>query len=569
MPRMSRATLAAASLSLVCAGLPMGETASASTTSPTHAFAYQRAGHAGKCKGGSGVTVVVNFKAFGGRIVIRCAPGHPDNGIQALRQAGYTVKGTKDTGLAFVCRINRKPSPRRQKCIHIPPANAYWAYYHAKRKAKKWTYSSTGPLSYHPPQGSIEAWAWGDSRKPGISPTKVRQSRSTASPRPSFSLSPGGDPVVAAAGAYLVRQLRARPTMAYLGYDDLGLLADAVIALDSAGLDSPQAARSTGRLASGYSAYVGSGSHVSAGALAKLLVVADLEGRNPRSFGGHDLVRGLALLMGATGRYEDQPAGSDLSNAFSQSLAVMGLAEAGRKVPHKALQFLVGQQCGSGAAAGFRLLMGNRACTDPGQADADSTAMAVRALLAAGRPAAAARGLAWLVQQQTVTGGLAGSPPTDLVNANSTGLALAALAAGHRDQAANRAAGYLESLQLGCAVPGSVRGAVSYSDRDHARDQRHPQPSQELTRSTTQALVGLAVFSREVRPMHSDACGPHPGTDRPATSAPTAGASSAAASPADSGTTRASVVLVVGGIAAIIAVALLFMRRRLTAQSGA
>jgi hypothetical protein len=577
MRSLSRVARTGAGLSLIIAALPLGWAASASEpTAPASAFAHRHHGHAGKCHGAAGVTVLVNFKAFHGKIRIRCAPGRPDNGIQALRQAGYTVKGTKRTGLAFVCRINHKPSKQRQKCINIPPPNAYWAYYHAKRGAKKWTYSSSGPLSYHPPQGSIEAWAWGNGRKPGISPPKVRQSRSaTPAPRPG---GPSGRAVatasprsaVVAAGAYLSRQLRARPTLDYLGYDDFGLVADAVIALDSAGLDRAQTTHAASRLAGGFPSYVGSGPHVSAGALAKLLVVADSEGTDPHSFGGHDLTRELGSLMDRTGRYVDQPPGGDLSNTFTQSLAVLGLADANLDIPRRALQFLVGQQCGAGAAAGFRLLMATKPCIDPAQADVDSTSMAVRALLAAGQMAPAARGLTWLEQQQTSTGGLAGSPPTDLVNANSTGLALAAFAEGNRGEAAASAAGYLASLQLSCSVPPATRGAVSYSEGHRMQDLRHHQPSQELTRSTTQALLGLAVFHSDARSAPAAvACGPGSGTTRAVTPAQTAGASVAAGSASESGSKSWSAVLTVGAVAGLVVIAALFLRRRLGNHLGA
>jgi hypothetical protein len=181
--------------------------------------------------------------------------------------------------------------------------------------------------------------------------------------------------------------------------------------------------------------------------------------------------------------------------------------------------------------------------------------MAVRALLAAGRSDPAARALTWLEQQQTVSGGLAGSPPTDVVNANSTGLALAALAAGHRTEAAGRAADYLRSLQLGCSVPASVRGAVSYSESHHQRDLKHPKPNQELTRATAQALIGLAAASGKVEPMRSGGC-----TNGRATSAPATGVSSAATQPVQSDTTRSVVVLVAGGVAAIIILGLLYLR---------
>jgi hypothetical protein len=137
------------------------------------------AGTAGACPSKTtGVTVAVDFTAFGGRVKVRCAPGTPATGVAALQQAGFTPAGTATYGLAFICRINNLPSAAQQACITTPPANAYWAYYHANKGATTWTYSTTSASTYKPAQGSIEAWAFGNSAKPSKTPAQVRRTPS-------------------------------------------------------------------------------------------------------------------------------------------------------------------------------------------------------------------------------------------------------------------------------------------------------------------------------------------------------------------------------------------------------
>lgn len=133
-------------------------------------------GTVGHCPGTTGVTVFVDFTAFGQGTQTRCATGTPTTGIAALQQAGFTVTGTTKYGLAFVCRINGLPTSAQQACITTPPPTAYWAYYHANAGATTWTYSSSGPSSYHPAQGSIEAWAFGSGATPSKTPAQVRAS---------------------------------------------------------------------------------------------------------------------------------------------------------------------------------------------------------------------------------------------------------------------------------------------------------------------------------------------------------------------------------------------------------
>jgi hypothetical protein len=138
-------------------------------------LSVQQAGHAGHCTGGVGVTVAADFTNFGGGVQVRCAPGKPATGIAALQQAGFTVAGTSQYGLAFVCRINGKPTPARQKCLTTPPATGYWAYYQAAKGATSWKYASQGPLATHPAQGSIEGWSFGAGAKMHKTPAQVRQ----------------------------------------------------------------------------------------------------------------------------------------------------------------------------------------------------------------------------------------------------------------------------------------------------------------------------------------------------------------------------------------------------------
>jgi hypothetical protein len=131
-------------------------------------------GTAGPCSGTSGVTVTVDFTAFGGVQQTRCAAGAQTNGITAMQNAGFTPAGTSHYGLAFVCRINNLPAPAQDPCVNTPPPTAYWSYYHALAGASTWSYSSSGASSYKPPLGSIDAWAFGNQATPSKTPAQVR-----------------------------------------------------------------------------------------------------------------------------------------------------------------------------------------------------------------------------------------------------------------------------------------------------------------------------------------------------------------------------------------------------------
>jgi len=127
------------------------------------------AAQAAACSSGTGVTVVVDFGTLGGGVVVGCRLGDPPTGLNALQGAGFTVAGTQRWGLAFVCRINSKPTVAQDPCVNTPPATAYWSYWHAT-PGGTWSYSTLGASGYNPAQGTVEGWRFGSGQQPSITP---------------------------------------------------------------------------------------------------------------------------------------------------------------------------------------------------------------------------------------------------------------------------------------------------------------------------------------------------------------------------------------------------------------
>ena len=143
----------------VLAVIGPGPLTAQAATSP----AIAKASAAAACSGSTGVTVVADFTKLGGKIKTACDPTNPKTGLAALTGAGFTYTFVpKFPG--FVCTIDKLPSP-----CNGAPATAYWSYWHAKPHGK-WVYSSLGAGSYHPAAGSVQGWAFGAGKAPGISP---------------------------------------------------------------------------------------------------------------------------------------------------------------------------------------------------------------------------------------------------------------------------------------------------------------------------------------------------------------------------------------------------------------
>ena len=120
----------------------------------------------GACTDSQGVTVIVDFGAFGGGVHVRCAGWPVEDGYDALRKAGFTVTDTtRYPGL--LCKIDGLPAD--QACVTAPPGNAHWGYSYAARGGS-WTYSSQGALVREVPPGSVEGWAFGKGARPSVPP---------------------------------------------------------------------------------------------------------------------------------------------------------------------------------------------------------------------------------------------------------------------------------------------------------------------------------------------------------------------------------------------------------------
>lgn len=260
---------------------------------------------------------------------------------------------------------------------------------------------------------------------------------------------------------------------------DHGLTADIVIGLAASGTGGEAAGKATDWLAANAEEYISRGvkGDVNAGAAAKLSLVAGVQKRDATAFGDVDLVSTLKDRMQDSGRFTDDTASGDLSNQFTQSLAVLGLDRAGA-VPDKAVDFLAKSRCEDG---GYPLTFKS----DPAKctSDVDSTGLAVQALIAADRTEDVAPALKWLEKQQNKNGGFAYGEPESAANSNTTALAVQALKAGGHDQAAAKGVAWLKTMQLGCDAKAADRGAVGYMK---------PVADGSALRATAQVIPALA-----------------------------------------------------------------------------
>ncbi|MDQ1295848.1 MAG: hypothetical protein QG608_3735 [Actinomycetota bacterium] len=161
---------------------------------------------------------------------------------------------------------------------------------------------------------------------------------------------------------------------------------------------------------------------VSGGSLGKQALLAQAVGRNPRSFGGHDLIGALSLAVcqGASSAPDTSCAGRGnyryATSVFGQSLGIIAQLRAGDDAVSP-LDHLARLQHSDGS---FPSLI-----PSTGDSDIDSTAMAAMALdLAPDRRAAVDRALAWIAARQLSDGGFTG-PYGESVN--SAALALQGL----------------------------------------------------------------------------------------------------------------------------------------------
>ncbi|WP_025272963.1 hypothetical protein [Haloglycomyces albus] len=120
-----------------------------------------------------GVTVVVEFPD--GDSERGCA-ADPSDGLDALRQAGFTVTEVSSQP-GMVCRINALPDT---SCSQAPPPEDYWSYWTADPGDSAWDYSPAGPTVVEPEAGSAQGWAFGAGDEPSDAPSTASADESAS-----------------------------------------------------------------------------------------------------------------------------------------------------------------------------------------------------------------------------------------------------------------------------------------------------------------------------------------------------------------------------------------------------
>lgn len=254
------------------------------------------------------------------------------------------------------------------------------------------------------------------------------------------------DPALAAAG-WLATQVETDPTL--FG----GTLADAILAFAAVGAGQDAAATALAGLEAGLDAYISPSGTQRPGETGKALLAVLVQGGDPTTFGGHDLEAELrAMLVTDPGPDEGRFAGATVAD---QTYAILGLARTAGGVPPSAVTWLAGAQCPSGE------YQWDGSCpAGPGMEDADTTALAVQALLAAGESTASAAAVGWLLATQDPGGGFLsfGTP-----NAGSSGLAAQAVRAASESASADAAVAFITSLQFACDADPAEIGAFGWA----------------------------------------------------------------------------------------------------------
>jgi hypothetical protein len=302
-------------------------------------------------------------------------------------------------------------------------------------------------------------------------------------------------------------------------FDDIGLSIDVALGLDAAGKKATVVKAITKAVAKNVAFYVGDGDQgIYAGPTAKAAVLAETQGRNPRSFGGLDLVAQLesrvATAAPIAGRIQDaydptSEFGGDFANVIGQAYAAQALSDATSAVAAPVARFLLEQQCSDGF---FRLSFtadktaADQSCDGAARAertpDTDATAVAVLALQhvkGAKAKGAVKKAVAWLVDVQGADGSFGGGKSTKDANANSTGLAGWALGAAGATKAAVRAAVWVRNLQVSAPNPCSNRlakatGAIAYDQDAYGTAQGFgikKKTQDQWRRASAQALPAL------------------------------------------------------------------------------
>lgn len=253
-------------------------------------------------------------------------------------------------------------------------------------------------------------------------------------------------------------------------FDDYGLTIDVALGLHGAERKPTVVQEIATAFAPNVSSYTGFMTDRYAGNIGKAAVLALAAHRDPRDFGGQDLIAQLEERVSTTapitGRIEDLGA-TDYANVFGQAHAVRALTLTDSTRVADATAFLLQQQCAAGffrAAFTADKALPDQSCDgapSAQQPNVDATALAVLSLQSskvAGVKAAVRKAVRWLSENQRGNGSFSTkNKAKGKSNANSTGLAGWALGVNGATGKAAKAAVWIRNLQAPTRNPCSGR----------------------------------------------------------------------------------------------------------------
>jgi prenyltransferase beta subunit len=281
-------------------------------------------------------------------------------------------------------------------------ANQFWGLFRWNPQDGQWIASQVGAAESLVNPGDVDAWHWGPFES--TPPALARE----------FIAAQGG-----------LQWLRSQQAVDGSFGGNVGatldtLLAGAVAGDRISGWRLPGGASAWGYVRKGATAFVNrEESPASAG---KLALTAAAAGLDPHSFAGQNLVVAMSRVYTPT-------TGAFGNSNWDQAFNMLGWRAAGETIPITATRLLA-QRANADGGWGW---------TASSESDVDSTALAVQALLAAGEPitsSAVISGLAYMRVSQNPDGGFPYTPEsaTDTSsNANSTAFAVQAILAAGQD----------------------------------------------------------------------------------------------------------------------------------------
>ncbi|MCX4807847.1 terpene cyclase/mutase family protein [Streptomyces sp. NBC_01214] len=466
-------------LSLVTAGFLTLGAGAAFLTDPSSA----NADPIEQCTATTGAVVAVDFGPFGGKVERGCDTT-PTTGYELLQTGGFTMEGTVHDGPAFICRIGKGtgtqyPTPDKENCVHTPQATAYWSYWTASPGQRKWSYSQLGAMARTPKPGDVEAWVYGGTDlagtkgKPSFSPDDIR---GFTTPDPTVPTAPpkvpAGSVDVPATTRWVTGILAEGDRVVDEGSTTPNhfLTTEAVFALTAADRKSPVAKKIADFLATpaqtdAYAYPAGKDGIPDATAAARLALVAEATGKDPRAFGGHDLLGDLVKYacprdIGDGETVEGCFTKGDFrttGQADAQAMAVIALVNAGVTPPAGSVARLTVLQCEDGGFTSVLIRPG----TEGGcESEAGATGLIALALeRAGGHEAVLQKARGYLKRSQLATGAWPAVSYETTGNPTATAWAAQALRALGDEAFADAGVSWLSEHQL-------AKGGFGFAEDD-------------------------------------------------------------------------------------------------------